>query len=95
MRLGKPIHKILAMRKINAMRAKEGKKGLDFGVKDDLDDNVYNNAVKELSTQPLYLYDHFGSLECNTLMSKMEYMHVTMGCQIIVLDHISIVVSGT
>lgn len=46
MRLGKPIHKILAMRKINAMRAKEGKKGLDFGVKDDLDDEVYNKAVQ-------------------------------------------------
>lgn len=42
----------------------------------------------------LFLYDHFGSLESENLMSKLRYLAV--GCEVdfIVLDHISIVISG-
>lgn len=41
-----------------------------------------------------YLYDHFGSLDSNNLLSKLRYMIVSLGCKRIFLDHISIVVSG-
>jgi len=41
------------------------------------------------------MYDHWGSLEDNVLLSRIEYMVRVLGCEYVVLDHISIVVSGT
>lgn len=41
-----------------------------------------------------HAYDHFGSSDIDTLLSKLRYMAVALGCKVIVLDHISIVVSG-
>lgn len=41
-----------------------------------------------------YLYDHFGSLESNTLLDSIRYLIVGCGCDFVVLDHISIAVSG-
>lgn len=40
------------------------------------------------------IYDHFGSLDSEELFSKIDYMIDFEGCQFIILDHISIVVSG-
>ncbi len=42
----------------------------------------------------LYLYDHFGSMETDNLMSKIRVMIHNCGVDFIVLDHISIVISG-
>ena len=41
-----------------------------------------------------YLYDHFGSLESDNLVSKLKYLATGCGCDFIILDHISIAVSG-
>jgi twinkle protein len=41
-----------------------------------------------------YLYDHWGSLESENLMSRIRYMVRGLGCTVVVLDHISIVISG-
>ena len=41
-----------------------------------------------------FLYDHFGSLESDNLMSKIRYLAVGCECDFIVIDHISITVSG-
>lgn len=41
-----------------------------------------------------YIYDHFGSSDIDTLLSKLRYLAVGLDCKAIVLDHISIVVSG-
>ena len=41
------------------------------------------------------LYDHRGSKDIKTLLSKIRFMVVGLGMEWIVLDHISIVVSGT
>lgn len=40
------------------------------------------------------LYDHFGSMASDRLLSRMRYMVVSMGVQWIFLDHLSIVISG-
>lgn len=45
-------------------------------------------------TGRLWIYDHFGSLEVNNLMSKIRYMAVSLNVDFIILDHISIAVSG-
>jgi twinkle protein len=49
---------------------------------------------KVVSTNKLYLYDHFGSLDSLNLLSKLNYLAVGCGVDFIILDHISIVVSG-
>lgn len=41
-----------------------------------------------------YVYDHWGSMEVDNLLAKLRYMVVGLGVDWIVLDHISIVVSG-
>jgi twinkle protein len=42
----------------------------------------------------LYLFDHFGSTGSDELLSRVRYLIVGLGCKIVVLDHLSIVVSG-
>lgn len=42
----------------------------------------------------VYLYDHFGSTEGQNLLDRIRYMAKGLGCKAIVLDHISIAVSG-
>ena len=39
-------------------------------------------------------YDHFGSLDINVLLGCIRYMVVTLECPYIILDHLSIVISG-
>ena len=41
-----------------------------------------------------YLYDHWGSLAAANLMSRLRYLVKGCGCRWIILDHLSIVVSG-
>lgn len=47
-----------------------------------------------LGTGRLFLYDHFGSTGKDNLMSKLRYLAKGCGCDVLVLDHLSIVVSG-
>ena len=47
-----------------------------------------------LGTGRVYLYDHWGSTDSDNLLSKIRYLARGCGCDFIVLDHISIVVSG-
>lgn len=41
-----------------------------------------------------FFYSHFGSLEADNLLNRLRYMAVSLTCDFIVLDHLSIVVSG-
>ena len=47
-----------------------------------------------VSTNPFYLFDHFGSTDLDTVINRIRYMNKALGCQVICLDHISILVSG-
>lgn len=42
----------------------------------------------------VFLYDHFGSTDIDNLLARIRYMAKGCDCKWIVLDHISIVVSG-
>ena len=42
----------------------------------------------------VYLYDHWGSTDSDNLLAKIRYLVRGCGCSYIVLDHLSIVVSG-
>lgn len=53
-------------------------------------EETYNSVLKER----MFFYDHFGSLDSDRLLAKMRYMRKVLGCHFVVLDHISIVISG-
>lgn len=42
----------------------------------------------------VFLYDHFGSTDVDNLLNRIRYLAVGCGCRYIILDHLSIVVSG-
>jgi len=55
----------------------------------------FEKSHKEIiSSDNLFFYDHFGSLESDNLMAKIKYLASGLDVDFIVLDHISIVVSG-
>ena len=41
-----------------------------------------------------YFYDHWGSIDSDNLLNRIKYLVRACGCQWIVLDHLSIVISG-
>ena len=42
----------------------------------------------------VYLYDHFGSSDIDNLVNRVRYLARGCGCNWIILDHLSIVISG-
>lgn len=44
--------------------------------------------------QEVVFYDHFGSTEIDNLLNRIRYMSQALGCKYVVLDHLSIAVSG-
>ena len=62
-------------------------------------DNANQKALKDaydkvIGSNRLYLYNHFGSLDSDSLINKLRFLAVGAGADVIILDHISIVVSG-
>jgi len=62
-------------------------------------ENVHEEHLLEAFTATvgsgrLYLYDHFGSNAVDNLISRIRFLSRGCGCEWIVLDHLSIVVSG-
>ena len=53
---------------------------------------AYEYIVKQ---DRVVLLDHFGSLPVSELMAKIKHMHFVEGCSYIVLDHLSMVISGS
>lgn len=49
---------------------------------------------KTLGTDRYFFYDHFGSNRVDVLLDKIRYFAVALDCKYIILDHISIIVSG-
>ncbi len=61
----------------------------------DWEDKKFNKAWdKTIGSGRYYSYDHFGSLESENLLAQIRYLVTACGCKWIILDHISIVVSG-
>jgi len=49
---------------------------------------------RTLGTGRVFLYDSFGSSEIDNLLNRVRYMARSLDCRWVILDHISIVVSG-
>ena len=50
--------------------------------------------VHEKHGDRLHLFDHFGSTEADTLISKLRFLVKGLDCDVLFLDHISIAISG-
>lgn len=59
-----------------------------------LSDEEWARSYAKVVEDRMFFYDHFGSLESENLLSKLRYLAVGCHCDFIILDHISIVVSG-
>lgn len=47
-----------------------------------------------LHHENIFFYDHFGSVAHNTLLDNLEYLAKIKKCDVIILDHLSIAISG-
>ena len=51
----------------------------------------FDDLLKE---KPIYLFDHFGSTDLDTICNRIRYMKHGLGCDVVFLDHVSILISG-
>lgn len=59
-----------------------------------LTDAQWDKSLAKVVHNKMFFYNHFGSLESDHLLSKLRYLRQGCGCNFIILDHISIVISG-
>jgi twinkle protein len=60
-----------------------------------IDETELRNAFdRTVGSGRLYLYDHWGSSDIDNLISRVRFLARGCGCSWVILDHLSIVVSG-
>ncbi len=57
-------------------------------------DQLKSAFENTMGTGRIWFYDHWGSLDSDNLLSRMRYLVKSCGCKFLVLDHLSIVISG-
>jgi hypothetical protein len=92
--LSKPVRAIRASRMMNELRNKMGKDPIEMEIVDDLTDEEYADARKRLSATSFYVYDHLGNNGMANLLARMEFMAISLGVEVIVLDHITAAAAG-
>lgn len=61
-----------------------------------IEDGTFDKWYDELfGDDTFHLYDSFAEAEADRLLAKLHYMRTGLGCDVIILDHISIVVSAS
>ena len=89
-----PIHLALTAREVNAKRESKGLNPIDFGHTTEIDPEIIKQAQGFLNSKNLYVYDHWGSVAIDVLLKRLNFMAYACGCEIIYIDHLSIIVSG-
>ena len=92
--LNKPVRAIRAKKIMNDLRVKLGKDPIEIDVIDDLTDEEYAEARKQLERSSLYVYDHLGNNGLQNLCARIEFMAVSLGVDVIVIDHITAAAAG-
>ena len=92
--LNKPVRKIRSTRMMNELLTQMGEPTIEMDIIDDLSDEDYAKAKAELGQTGLYVYDHLGNNAMANLMARMEYMAVSLGVDVIMLDHITAAAAG-
>ena len=89
LRINKPIRKIKAMTALDNLRRQLGKKSCLSEGFDALSEEEYQAARSEVANTDLFIYDSHGCHNYKNLLSRIEYMAVSLGCKVIILDHIT------
>jgi len=92
--ISKPVRAIRAKKIMNNLREKLGKEPILIDTIDDLTDEEYAKAREELEGSKLYIYDHLGNSGLQNLCSRIEFMAVSLGVDVIILDHITAAATG-
>ena len=92
--LNKPVRKIRSTRMMNELLTQMGEPTIEMDIIDDMSDDDYAKAKSELGETGLYVYDHLGNNAMANLMARMEYMAVSLGVDVIMLDHITAAAAG-
>lgn len=58
------------------------------------EDQIRQGFDRVFSTGRCFLYDHFGSMDPDHLINKIRYLADGEGCDVVFLDHLTIVISG-
>jgi len=92
--INKPVKAIRAKRIMNELRSKLGKEPISVDIIDDYTDEEYAIARNTLEGSQLYIYDHLGNSGLQNLCARIEFMAVSLGVDVIVLDHITAAAAG-
>ena len=92
--INKPVRKLRSTRMMNELLTQMGEEKIDMEIIDDLSDEEYAKAKQDLGQTGLYIYDHLGNNAMASLMARMEYMAVSLGVDVIMLDHITAAAAG-
>lgn len=76
----------------NKVRLRQSKEIKEAIVKNGRFDTWYDDLF---GNDTFHLYDSFAEAEADRLLAKLAYMRTGLGCDVIILDHISIVVSAS
>jgi len=84
----------------SVQRTMQGILGVEMNKPLHLEDNVEETEGLKQSfdrlfgTGKLFLYDHFGSIDPDRLVEQIQYLATAEGVDVVILDHLTIVVSG-
>ena len=92
--INKPVRAIRAAKIMNDLRVTMGKEPVNIDTINDLTDEEYAEAKRELCDTDLYIYDHLGNSGLQNLCARIEYMAVSLEVDVIVLDHITAAATG-
>ena len=87
-----PVRVIRATKMLNEKREKEGKPPV--WVNGSFTEEEYNEARDWLTSKPLYFYNHEGNNAYKSAIARMEYLAVSLGVDVIILDHITALTAG-
>jgi twinkle protein len=69
-------------------------KNISVSVENTSEDDIVVAFDDMCKASEFYLFDHFGSTDLDVVINRIRYMNKALGCQVICLDHISILISG-
>jgi twinkle protein len=88
LRINSPVRVVRAMEIMNHVREKEGKTPMPVEFAG-FDQDEYDLARSELNGTSLYMYNHMGRKAMDNILSRIDYMAVSLGVDVIILDHIT------
>lgn len=93
LQMGKPVRIVRQQRQLNELRAKMGKPPI-AAINAEYTPEEYAEAESWLNQQDLHLYNHLGHNAVQNIKTRMEFMAISLGLKVIMLDHITALATG-